>query len=252
MIEERFAFGDSVLHRADPRSRVAAATLLSFVLAIANEFSTLWTGLGFSLILVLLTRLNLKEIIKQVFVIWSFLLFLWIILPWTYNGEEIFRIAGLGLTKEGLLLCGKISIKSNAILLVFIALVATMEFSTLGYALNFFRLPGKMVHLLLLTYRYVFVIEQEYRRLVRAAKIRSFQPGTNLHTYKTYAYLVGMLFVRASARADRVYKAMKCRGFHGRFYCLKEFCFSRSDQIWTLCVFTGIAVLIGMEVAAKL
>jgi len=32
-----------------------------------------------------------------------------------------------------------------------------------------------------------------------------------------------MLFVRAAARAERVYRAMRCRGFSGRLYCLANF-----------------------------
>jgi cobalt/nickel transport system permease protein len=93
----------------------------------------------------------------------------------------------------------------------------------MGHALGSLGIPDKLVHLLLITYRYVFVMEQEYQRLIRAMKIRGFKPGTNLHSYQSYAYLVGMLFVHASARAERVSKAMKCRGFIGRFHALRQF-----------------------------
>ncbi len=186
-------------------------------------------------------------VLRRLAVIWGFLLFLWLILPWTIKGKAVFSIGMLTFTREGLILCTKISLKSNAILLGFIALVSTMDFSTLGYALGYFKLPKKLVHLLLLTYRYVFVIEQEYRRLARAAKIRSFQPGSNLHTYRTYAYMTGMLFVRASLRAERVYKAMRCRGFSGQFHCLGEFTLSRSDRIMTLAGLAWIGSLIVME-----
>ncbi len=43
---------------------------------------------------------------------------------------------------------------------------------------------------------------------MRAIKIRGFVRGTSLHCYKTCAYLIGMLFVRASARAERVYQVI--------------------------------------------
>lgn len=252
MIEELFAAGNSPVHSMDPRSRVALATLLSFVVALCEDFSSLCAGLALSLVLIFAARLNLREVIKRVLVVWGFLFFLWILLPWTYEGEVIYRIGKLGLTQPGLVLCAKISLKSNAILLAFIALIATMDLGTLGYALNFFKIPKHLVHLLLLTYRYIFVIENEYRRLIRAARLRSFQPKTSLHTYQTYAYLTGMLFVRASTRAERVYNAMKCRGFNGEFHCLHEFSLSRSDRIWTTSVMIGIALLIVMEVQARI
>jgi cobalt/nickel transport system permease protein len=144
-------------------------------------------------------------------------------------------------TREGILISARITLKSNAILLAFIALIASTPIATLGHALNRLHIPGKIVHLLLLTYRYVFVIEQEYQRLVRATKIRGFRPKSNMHTYRTYAYLIGMLFVRASERAERVRQAMLCRGFKGKFYSLREFSFSRQDFIWS--AFMGIAVI---------
>jgi cobalt/nickel transport system permease protein len=69
-----------------------------------------------------------------------------------------------------------------------------------------------------------------------------------MHTYRTYAYLCGMLLVRASARAQRVYNAMKCRGFSGRFICLHEFALSPGDKIWTLAALTVTAGLIFLEI----
>ena len=118
-----------------------------------------------------------------------------------------------------------------------------MHFSILGYALNWLRVPDKIVHLLLMTYRYIFLIEQEYQRLIRAARIRGFQAGTNLHTYKTYASVVGMLLVRSSLRAERVYKAMLCRGFRRKFYCLHEFESGRREWVFAI-IMSGIIMLL--------
>ena len=76
---------------------------------------------------------------------------------------------------------------SNAILLAFIALIGSSTIATLGSALGRLRIPEKIIYLLLLNYRYIFVMEEEYRRLLRSASIRGFRPGSNIHTYKTYA-----------------------------------------------------------------
>jgi cobalt/nickel transport system permease protein len=103
--------------------------------------------------------------------------------------------------------------------------------------------------LLLLAYRYIFVIEQEYQRLYRAAKMRNFRPASNLHTYRTYAYLVGMLFVRASERARRVHLAMKCRGFTGRFHSLAHFAPTHWNTILATAVCCMSLILIAVEMA---
>ena len=36
-------------------------------------------------------------------------------------------------------------------------------------------------------------------------------------------YLIGMLLVKSFDRADRIRKAMLCRGFHGEYYLLSHF-----------------------------
>jgi len=223
MIREPFAIGSSFLHRLDPRVRVTVATAYSFVVALATDFSVLTAALLISVMLVLLSRVSLKEVGKRLLVVNGFIFMLWLLLPPTFGGEALVRLGPLSISRPGMILAARITLKSNAILLAFIALIATMPLATLGHALGRLGVPSKIVQLLLMTYRYIFVFEQEYLRLWRAAKIRAFRPKTTLHTYRTHAYIIGMLFVRAAARADRVYQAMRCRGFTGKFHSLQEF-----------------------------
>ncbi|MDM8551246.1 cobalt ECF transporter T component CbiQ [Desulfobacterales bacterium HSG2] len=245
MIHEPFVIGNSLVHRTDPRLRLVFATAYSFAVALSNQFPTLIAALVISFLLIGLARLNLREVAGRLAIVNGLILFLWVALPLTFEGEPLFTVGPLTVTRPGVVLSAKITLKSNAILLAFIALIATSSLATLGHAMNRLHIPEKIVHLLLLTYRYVFVIEQEYLRLLRAAKIRCFRPKTDMHTYRTYAYFIGMLFVRASARADRVHQAMLCRGFKGKFYCLSEFSFTRTDFLWAA-VMTG--TIIGLEI----
>jgi cobalt/nickel transport system permease protein len=241
MLEEPFATGHSQIHRLDPRLKVLFATVYSFVVALSDRFPSLFAALALSFLLIGLARLNIREVAKRVLIVNGLILFFWLVLPLTFEGVVLFYLGPFAVTREGLLISARITLKSNAILLAFVALIASTSIATLGHALNQLRIPEKIVHLLLLTYRYVFVIEQEYQRLVRATKIRGFRPKSNMHTYRTYAYLIGMLFVRASERAVRVHQAMLCRGFKGKFYCLRECSFSRLDFVWS--AFMAIAVI---------
>jgi cobalt/nickel transport system permease protein len=111
------------------------------------------------------------------------------------------------------------------------AFVATMSVFTMGRAMRHLHVPNKIVQLFFFTYRYIHVIHMEYQRLMKTLKIRGFYPRTNLHTYRTYAYLVGMVIVRSHDRAERVRAAMLCRGFSGTFYDLSEFSFKASDLV---------------------
>jgi cobalt/nickel transport system permease protein len=223
VLREPFAVGSSPLHRLDPSIRLASAAGYSCVLAVCREFPALLAALFLSMALVAAARLRIAEVLKRLLVVNGLVVFIWAVIPFTFPGEALFRLGPLHAAREGIELAAQITLKSNAIILAFMALVATMPFATVGHALHRLRVPDKIVHLLLMTYRYIFVLEQEYQRLIRAARIRGFRPGTNLHTYRTYAYLVGMLFVRAVDRAERVRWAMLCRGFKHKFYSLHEF-----------------------------
>ena len=223
MIQEPFVNGESFIHHVDPRFRIVLATIFSITVAVSYYFESLIFALIISLSLILFAKLNFIKVLKRVAVVSGFIALIWIVLPFSYKGEALYQIGPFIATKQGVILCFQISIKSITIFFTFIALIATMPVSTLGYSLAKLNVPSKLVYLLLFNYRYITVIHQEYQRLITAAKIRGFTPGTNIHSYKTYAYLLGMLFVRASLRAQRVFNAMKCRGFNGEFYCLQEF-----------------------------
>ena len=244
---EPFSVGNSQVHRLDPRIKLIFATIYSFIVALSDQFPALLAALCLSFILIGVARLNIRDVARRVALANGLILLFWLVLPITFKGEPLFYLGPLAASKEGLLLSARITLRSNAILLAFIALVASSSVSTLGYALNSLRVPQKLVHLLLMTYRYVFVIEQEYQRLNRAARIRGFEPKTNMHTYKALAYFAGMIFVRASARAERVSQAMLCRGFKGRFYCLREFSLSPLDWTWSVLMTAAFFCLVTLE-----
>jgi len=247
MISETFAAGHSLIHRLDPRVKIVFATAFSFTVALSQKLPSLVAGLGFAVLLILLARYDFREVGKRLALANSLILFLWIVVPWTFHGEPLFHLGPLSATKEGIALSARITLKCNAILLAFMALVASSSVSQLGHALDRMRVPPKLVYLLLITYRYIFVIGEEYRRLMRAAKIRGFRAGTNMHTYRTYAYLIGMLFVRAAARAERVRQAMLCRGFHGRYYSLRDLSVSPLDWACSALMAGAVAGLVVLE-----
>ena len=247
MITESFAVGHSWMHGIDPRLRVIGAGVFAVVVAVSYDFRALFTALILSLCMAVSAQLDFREVVHRLLAPLIFLLLLWVVLPWSYEGEALTELGPVTITRPGVTLCAQISLKTISLMIAFMALVATMTVGTLGHTLNRLRLPDKMVHMLLITYRYLFVIEQEYQRLVRAMKIRNFHPKTNLHSYRTYAYLVGMLFVRASERARRVHSAMLCRGFNGRFVSLREFPPNPRNHLFSLGFSLSLALLVTLE-----
>lgn len=244
MNEDIFSQGDSIIHRIDPRHRIVAAGVFSFVVALCDSFYAISLALFTALLLVVMARLNFVAVLRRLFVVFGFMVLVWLILPLTVEGPAWTQIGPVTLSRSGADLAARISLKVTSILIVFTALLATMPLSTLGHALSSMKVSKKIVYLILITYRYIDLLEDEYRRSLRAVRVRGFIPRTNLHTYKTYAFLIGMLLVRSLARAERIEWAMRCRGFQGRFHSLVIF--TATGASW---VFSGLMVLTIISIA---
>jgi cobalt/nickel transport system permease protein len=235
------------MHRLDPRGKIVVAALFSILVAVSKSFPAALAGLALALTWLALARLPLPKVLTRLLVVNSFIVFLWVVLPFTYPGDPVWQVGPLVATRQGLIFVALITLKSNAIILGLIALIATIPVITLGQALHTLRLPDKLCHLLLFTYRYLYVFEVEFQRLNQAMKIRGFQPRTNLHTYRSYAYLAAMLLVRGFDRAESVYQAMLCRGFNGTFYSLQTFAWHRRDGIFLVLSLLALAVILIVE-----
>ena len=228
---EQFSRGSSFLHRTDPRVKIICTAVLSLVIALCQDFSTAVAGLLIGVVLAIAACLSMVMIMRRLLIVNGFNVLLWLLLPLTYGKQPFLHFAGLSISEPGLWLAALITIKANAIILYFISLLATSTVARLGHGLQELHLSPRLCMLLLFSYRYIFVIHREYRRLHRAAKLRCFAPGTNLHTYETYGHLLGMLLVKSWNRAARVRHAMELRGFSGTFYSLHELKMSRGDYL---------------------
>lgn len=241
MTFEQFCQGNSLLHRRDTRVKLLSAICLILVLALCQTYHTAFAGLLLGMLSILVAGLPLKQVLFRLLLVNGFVAFLWLTLPLTYPGTTVLNIGPFYLTEQGIALAGLITIKTNAIVLLLIGLLSTSSVAEIGHGLERLKLPVKLCLLLLFSYRYIFVIRQEYQRLARAARLRSFRPGTNLHTYRTFGFLFGMTLLKSWHRAERVRQAMMLRGFQGRFVSLDSSVIS-VDDILFFCVAGGTAI----------
>ncbi|MBI5237625.1 MAG: cobalt ECF transporter T component CbiQ [Deltaproteobacteria bacterium] len=231
MYIEEFALGESPIHRLDPRVKIAVTFVFSVVVALSNSVATAAIALALPAILILAARIDLARVARRLAVVNTFVLFLWVFLPFTYPGRIVYSLGPLDIHAEGLIYALLITIKSNAVMLMIIALLGTSPVFSLVHALSRMGMSHKLVHLFFFCFRYIHVIHEEYHRLSNAMKIRGFKARTNMHTYRSYAYLVGMLLVRSFDRSGRIFAAMKCRAFKGRFYMLQDYQMKSSDYL---------------------
>ncbi len=226
-----FSHGDSLIHKLDPRAKISVALIFSVVVAVGRSIPASAAALLFPVILTMLARMSMRSVLSRLAVVNGFVLFVWMFLPFTFKGEALGSLGPLTVYREGVLHCVLITLKSNAIVLCAIALLGTSSVFDLVHALGHMGVPDKLVHLFFFCFRYLQVIHEQYVRLLRAMKIRGFKPRTDMHTYRSYAYLVGMLLVRSFHRSERILTAMKCRGFKGKLYILHHYNMKKSDYV---------------------
>jgi cobalt/nickel transport system permease protein len=243
VIDEQFSEGHSLLHRIDPRIKLCLAISFSFVIALSENRFVLYSGLLLGISLAVVGRLAFLHIIKRFKVILIFLLLLWISVPVGISGRIVAQIGPFSWTAEGIERVFLISIKTVSILLLIQSLLGTSTVFSLVHAMSHLGIPKKILYLSFLSYRYIHVINGEYQRLRNAMRIRGFRPKTDLHTYKSYGYLIGMLLIRSFERSERIHSAMLCRGFQGKFYLLDHFSLHRRDFAFFAAM---MLILIGM------
>ena len=148
-IEEPFSSGNSIIHRFDPRARIVLCCFLSLILSLCDQPGALLFALALAIILVLTAGLRLKSLLIRLILINGFTLLLWIVFPFAIKGEPLFSLGFLQASRQGVALAGIITLKSNTIMLLLISLLATIPIITLGKAMGYLRIPGKIVHLIL-------------------------------------------------------------------------------------------------------
>lgn len=241
MISEPFAVGDSLLHRTDPAVKIISAMVLALSIATSSSFQVAGAGLLVAACCCLAAELPVAPLTRRLAAVNIFTLLLWITLPLTGGGEQMVRLGSLPLSVKGIALAGLITLKANAVYLLLTGLLATSTIAAIGHALKRLRLPNKLTILLLTTYRYLGRIELEYKRLRRAAVLRCFHGTTNLHSYRTYGYLIGMTLIRSYERSRRIHQAMIMRGFKGTFPLLIRQRTKKRDLLFmALCVCTAL------------
>lgn len=231
-MDETFSHGDSLLHRRAPKVKIIAATTFIALVAMSKSFVVVAMALIVAIILQYLARLSPIAVAKRLLAVNTFTLFLWLTLPLTYGGQEFSQLGPLSLSINGLQLAALITLKTNTMVLCLIALLGTSSVANLGHALESLYLPQRLCFLLLFSYRYVFVIYQEYQKLSRAAAMRCFVPATSLHTYRTVGYLFGMTLVKSWNRASRIHQAMLLRGFNGKLIPLDRQTVNTTDYLF--------------------
>ncbi|WP_319532026.1 cobalt ECF transporter T component CbiQ [uncultured Cohaesibacter sp.] len=200
---------------ADLRLRIVVAVGIVLLQSPITHIAPSTTYLGWMIALAALSKTPISW--RRLLHLEAFLILLFITLPFTIPGTPIFQIGGIEASWQGFERAIVLAFKISASVLLLMVCFSRIEPVKVGQALRGLKVPEALVRILLGLIRYLDTIGNEFRRLQDAMRLRSFRPGSNRHTWKTYGNMIGMLLLRSLARADRVEEAMRMRSFAGHF-----------------------------------
>jgi cobalt/nickel transport system permease protein len=245
---DKYAHLDSPLHRWDARFKVVSLTLLLLAVVLSPSYPAAAAGLTLALGLAALSRIPVSFVFVHLQWVLLFCLFLMVVLPLTAGGEALWGSGPLGVSRAGLRQAGLISLRATAGVLVIFAMAATSRFHVTLKALRRLHVPQSVVQILAFSYRYIFVVFDELARMRTAAVARGARSATWLRRLHLTGSMVGMLLVRSFERTDRVYHAMRARGYRGEVRTLDDFEWTLVDidKSIATAVLTAALVVLGI------
>jgi cobalt/nickel transport system permease protein len=223
--------GASPLHALDPRVKLVLT--LAFVLTCSLTPVGAWPIyillFAVSLSVVILSEVGAGRVLRRSTLALPFVL---AALPLVFSsgGNELFRFpVGFGeltVFEPGLERFVSLALKSWLSVQVAIVLASTTAFPELLLAMRGIRIPKLLVAIFGLMWRYLFVMADEAGRLMRAREARSGFPvspvqgarkpgGTLAWRARVTGGMAGNLLLRSMGRGDRIYDAMRARGYDG-------------------------------------
>lgn len=212
---ERLARLDSPIHRWDARWKLVAFFVFMLSVATLNRPGIALLAAGFALTILLPCGFPWRLVFHRLVVVHFFLVPCVVILLFTVPGDPI-EVGFFTLSRHAITLSAALYLRVVAIVLVSIALIYSTPMNTLLRAAERLWVPSVLIQIAMMTYRYLFTLGWELDRIRIALTVRGFRYKTSSHTYRTLANVVGVTLVHSLERADRVYRAMQCRGYSGK------------------------------------
>jgi len=227
---DRLAFGNTAVHRLDPRAKVLV-TLIYIVTVISfgkYDVSALIPFFIFPAVMISVGKLPAGFVLRKVLFLTPFVLMVGIFNP-VFDREALLRIGPIGIS-GGWISCASIVVRAMLTLGAALVLVGVTGLPAICGALEKMGMPRTLAVQILFLYRYIFVLTEEGARTSRARELRAF--GKKGFGMKTFGSLVGHLLLRTWQRAERIHVAMLARGFVGEFHTRTEFRFGAREFLF--------------------
>ncbi len=236
---DRFSHLNSLLHRRDPRAKIAGVLFAVIVIASAPR-GHLEQFAGFYLLIAVLlavSKIPLRFVgsrclLASPFIVMAALLpFLSLWLEGAAPGSPPLSSAAGYENTEALQFALSVLLKAYAAIILLTLLTSTSRFDHLLWGLRRLKAPEILHVIATLMYRYIFILLDEWRRTTQARQIRT-PYGLRVSRVSLFGKHVALVFIRGWERAERVQAAMTVRGFRGEFPLARVSRFQTADALF--------------------
>lgn len=202
----------SPLHRWWPRSKMLGLGLLMVGFVSVQSIQLVPLCLLVTVVLYKLSGLPWRYLKSRLRYPGFFLLGIVIALPLLSGNTVLWHWGPVAIRQEGLLAMGLIAGRFFSIVTLGMVLLGTTPLLTLVDTLVSLGLPPLMAEMTLLAYRYLFDIAEQLAYMQQSMRLRGFRPRGH-HSWQQLAAVAGTLLVRSYEQSERIYKAMRLRGY---------------------------------------
>ena len=221
----QFYPADSALHKLDPRTKLFGTVIFIVALFLCSN----WTGYGISAlalaILIALSTVPVKFMFKGLKAIFALLLISVCFNLFLTDGEVIFKLWILKITKEGLNTAAQMAVRLVCLVIgtSIMTLTTTPNNLTDGLekSLGFLKKIHIPVHeiamMMSIALRFIPILIEETDKIMKAQMARGadFESGNLFQKAKAMIPLLVPLFISAFRRASDLATAMESRCYHG-------------------------------------
>jgi cobalt/nickel transport system permease protein len=229
---ERLARRSSAIHGLSAGVKLAV-TFIYITLVVSfgqNEISNLVPFLIYPVILMALSATPARPLLARLVIALPFALAVGLGNMLLLTGG-VFTIGALTITR-GMIALASILLKTAFSVLAVLILIATTPFTNIAALLTAAK-PLRIVGLqIVLTYRYIATLLGEAGDSWTAYMLRA--PKLKAVRMKDMGAFMGSLLLRSFDKAERVYYAMKCRGFTGIYHTNERAGLSVADWVFLL------------------
>lgn len=251
---------NSVIHRLDPRTKIIGLLLYISSIFIVESYLAYAILAIFGAVVVKLSEVPAKMILKSLKPLWFIVLFTSLIHLFVTPGTEIVSFGSFTMTWEGLdqgLLMGirLVLLMSFATMLTYttspIALTDAIE--RLLKPLTRFGVPAhELAMMMTIALRFIPTLIDETDRIMKAQRSRGadFGSGSILKRIRSLIPLLVPLFISAFRRADELAVAMEARCYRGGTHRtrMRQLAYTALDRKAYTCVLVLVAVIVMIRI----